>query len=44
MSFLKFKKHNDSITLIDVFINLSVPFNDVSTHPGKLKLDCEDCS
>ena len=43
MSFLKFKKHNDSITLIDVFINLGIPYNDTSTHPGKSKLDCEDC-
>ncbi|MBL31855.1 MAG: hypothetical protein CMP62_03930 [Flavobacteriales bacterium] len=41
MSHLKFKKHNDSITLVDLFINLSLPLSPSSTALDHLH--CEHC-
>lgn len=41
MSHLQFKKHNDSITLVDLFINFDVPFSQASSHLDQLK--CEHC-
>ncbi len=41
MSYLTFEKKGDSITLVDVFFNVAIPFKEVLGHPGLLK--CQDC-
>ncbi len=41
MSHLKFKKQNDSITLVDLFINLSMPLSPSSSDLDHLH--CEHC-
>ena len=33
-SYMVFEANHDVVTLIDVFVNLSVPFNQVSSHPS----------
>ena len=35
LSFLKFEINSDSIKLVDMFLNLSTPFNQASGHPSK---------
>ena len=40
-SYMIFEINHDMVTLIDVFFNLAVPLNQVSSHPSTYH--CPDC-
>ena len=33
-SYMVFETHSDTVKLIDIFLNLAMPFNQVSSHPA----------